>query len=242
MTGTLLPAEISTLRRGTHLLTHEGQRLCFVESTVVNLRTFEGKTVVIRGIFEPNSDPSLLPVLVTQDVTTLEQDLQRISLSTFGLTGTIPRSWIMATQKSTTVFLVEGTATPLVTIIRSPQTSLPSTGAPFQISGHYAVRQGTPNSQQEIASVESDGDLIVLTFTPPQEMEDADLLHAQWLVFLTSLTFGDASGKQSSATQSETTVGSPCGGTAGILCPTGQYCEITDFQENIGRCRTIGGA
>lgn len=32
--------------------------------------------------------------------------------------------------------------------------------------------------------------------------------------------------------------GQPCGGAAGILCPSGQYCEITDRKENIGRCKS----
>jgi hypothetical protein len=33
--------------------------------------------------------------------------------------------------------------------------------------------------------------------------------------------------------------GIPCGGAAGILCPSGQYCEITDSASNIGRCRAV---
>ncbi|OIO53367.1 hypothetical protein AUJ46_05125 [Candidatus Peregrinibacteria bacterium CG1_02_54_53] len=236
MTGTLLPAEISTLRRGTHLLILNGQRLCFVESSAISLRSFEGKTVVIRGIFEPNSDPALLPVLVTQDVTTLEQDIQHISLSAFGLRGSVPRSWIMATQKNATVFLIEGTATPLITIARLIETPLPASGAPLQVSGHHATRQVSDDSSEEVVSIESGDDLIVLTFTP-SEVENIDLLHAQWLAFLTSLSFATDNGTTSSAAQSQDSTGTPCGGTAGILCPAGHYCEITEFKENIGHCR-----
>lgn len=238
MTGTLLPAEIKTLRRGSHLLVDKvGQRLCFVESTTVNLRSFEGKVVVIRGVLELNSDPSLLPVLVTQDVTAVEQDMHVLSLPAFGLTGIVPRTWLEATQKDSTVLLVEGTSTPLVTITLKKQTPLPATGAPFQISGHHATREVTPGTQREITSLERGDDLVVLTFAPPTGSGDLSLLHAQWSGFLTSLAFTEAISAQSSSTLSEQSAGTPCGGTAGILCPAGQYCAITDIKENIGHCR-----
>ncbi|MDD4287750.1 MAG: hypothetical protein PHO20_03160 [Candidatus Peribacteraceae bacterium] len=239
MTGTLLPAEISTFRRGTHLLETNGQRLCFVESTTINLRSFEGKTVVIRGVFEPNSDPTLLPVLVTQDVTAVEQDSHLLSLPAFGLTGSIPRSWIIATQKDFTVLLVENTSVPLVTITLKKQTPLPTSGAPFLISGHHATREGGSGSQEEATSIERGDDLIVITFTPPKESEDSDLLRAQWSGFLTSLIFTETSSSQASNAASERTAGTPCGGTAGILCPAGEYCAITDMKENIGHCKKI---
>ncbi|MDD5103331.1 MAG: hypothetical protein PHX93_02940 [Candidatus Peribacteraceae bacterium] len=240
MTGSLLSAEISTLRRGSHLLIdREGKRLCFVESTTINLRSFEGKTVVIRGVFEPNTDPTMLPVLVTQDVTAVEQDLTPLPLPAFGLNGMIPRSWIQATQKDKTVLLAEGTSIPLVTIALQIQTPLPATGAPFLISGHHATRAVTPGTQEETTSVERGDDLIVITFTPPKDAEDADLLRAQWGGFLTSLAFSDAGGAQSSSALSEQAAGTPCGGTAGILCPAGQYCEISNLQENIGHCRAV---
>jgi len=242
MTGTLVPAEISTLRRGSHLLTIQGRRVFFVESTTVNLRSFEGKLVVIRGVLEPNSDPAILPVLVTQDVKAVEQDLTPLSLPAFGLSGNVPRSWIMAKQKDATVLLLEGTATPLVTIEQKKQTPLPSSGAPFFISGHHATRQTNPDSQKEITSIAWEDGLVVLTFAPPAETtpEDAGLLRAQWGGFLTSLSFsGAASGTQSTSSTSETADGTPCGGTAGILCPEGQYCAITDMQQNIGHCKKI---
>ena len=239
MTGTLLPAEITTLRRGSHLLVDkEGQRLCFVESTTINLRSFEGKTVVIRGVLEPDTDATYLPILVTQDVTATEQDMHALSLPAFGLTGSIPRTWLDAIQKDSTVLLVEGSSVPLVTITLKKQTPLPATGAPFQISGHHATRAVTPGTQEETTSVERGDDLIVLTFSPPPgDAANAELLRAQWGGFLTSLAFTDASGSQSSSAQSEQVAGTPCGGTAGILCPSGQYCAITDMKENIGHCR-----
>ncbi|MDD5041931.1 MAG: hypothetical protein PHX87_06165 [Candidatus Peribacteraceae bacterium] len=238
MTGTLLPAEISTLRRGSHRLMDQNVSLCFVESQTVNLRVFEGKRVVVRGVLEPNSDPTLLPVLVTQDVKAVEQDLEELSLRAFGLHGRIPHSWIEATQKDATILLAEGISTPLVTITLKKETPLPASGAPFLISGHHAVRQNSADTGGETVTVESDGGVVVIVFTPPKGTEDSDALRSQWLVFLTSLSFTASSSAQaSSQTQSPSPDGTPCGGTAGILCPEGQYCAIEDLQENIGHCR-----
>ena len=33
--------------------------------------------------------------------------------------------------------------------------------------------------------------------------------------------------------------GNPCGGTAGILCPAGEYCAVADRESNVGRCRKL---
>lgn len=238
MTGTLLPAEITTLRRGSHKLMVEDQTLCFVESTTVNLRAFEGKRIVIRGIFEPNTDPTMLPVLVTQDVTAVEQDLVPFSLPSLGLTGQTPRTWIKATQQNSTLFLLEGSATPLLAISVQKQSPLPTTGAPFIISGFHAVRQSDSARNEETVSIEYHDDLIVIVFRAP-EGEDSDLLRAQWGAFLTTLSLAGSTSSTQTSSSAAPSDGVPCGGTAGILCPAGQYCAITDMKENIGHCRPV---
>ncbi len=238
MTGTLVATEISTQRRGSHLLMVDGQNLSFVESTTVNLRSFEGKTVVIRGVLEPNTDPTMLPVLVTQDVTAMEQDIVPFSLPSLGLTGKTPRAWIKATQQHATLFLLEGTATPILEISAKKQSPLPTTGAPFIISGLHAVRQNDSAKNEEIVSIEQDEDLIVLVFRAPQG-EDSDLTRAQWGAFLTTLSIAGSTSSVQTSSSASRSDGAPCGGTAGILCPTGQYCAITDMKENIGHCRSL---
>ncbi len=30
----------------------------------------------------------------------------------------------------------------------------------------------------------------------------------------------------------------PCGGSAGLLCPKGEFCEVQDISNRIGRCRS----
>jgi hypothetical protein len=48
-------------------------------------------------------------------------------------------------------------------------------------------------------------------------------------------------GSSLSAAATGSGAGLPCGGTAGILCPGGFYCDITDVANNVGRCKKIGG-
>ncbi len=50
---------------------------------------------------------------------------------------------------------------------------------------------------------------------------------------------GDASSSQGSAASLNPLQGAPCGGEAGILCPQGSYCEITDVEANVGRCKSL---
>lgn len=238
MTGTLLPADISVLRRGTHFLVKDGRRLCFVESTTVNLHAFEQKSVTVRGTFEANIDPTLLPVLVTQEVTPVEEETQNVTFSPSDLTGVVPRSWLKGTQKGVTVFLPEGGGEPVLSVSRQKATPLPTSGAPFQISGHHAVRNRHSGTSGETLSIEDGTDLILMTFTPRGNVDEPTLLRTQWAAFLSSLRFGAASSASSlPSSGSGALKGTPCGGTAGILCPAGQYCAITDLQENIGHCR-----
>lgn len=238
MTGTLLPADISVLRRGTHYLVENGQRLCFVESTTVNLHAYEQKVMAVRGTFEANTDPTLLPVLVAEQVMPVEEEMQNVTFSPADLHGVVPRSWFKGTQKGATVFLPEGGGEPVVTVNRQKETPLPPSGAPFQISGHHAVRSQHSGNSGETLSIEDGADLILLAFTPQGNADELALLRAQWTAFLSSLRFGATSSASSlPSSGSGAVTGTPCGGTAGILCPTGQYCQITDMKENIGHCR-----
>lgn len=47
---------------------------------------------------------------------------------------------------------------------------------------------------------------------------------------------GSSISSSSYSSVSSISLGAPCGGTAGILCPAGQYCFITDPESNTGRC------
>ncbi len=52
LTGTLIPAELSLTRRGTHVLKVDGDDVAFVESAAVNLRRSRR---LISPLFQPRS-------------------------------------------------------------------------------------------------------------------------------------------------------------------------------------------
>lgn len=66
--GVLLPAGLSTVRRGSFFLSQGGRMVYYAESPTIPLHRFVGCDCSFRGVVEPNSDPAALPVLVVQEV------------------------------------------------------------------------------------------------------------------------------------------------------------------------------
>lgn len=66
--GVLSPAGLSTVRRGSFLLSQGGRMVYYAESPTIPLHRFVGCNCSFRGLVEPNSDPAALPVLVVQEV------------------------------------------------------------------------------------------------------------------------------------------------------------------------------
>ncbi|MDD4627918.1 MAG: hypothetical protein PHE68_00800 [Candidatus Peribacteraceae bacterium] len=237
--GLLLPTEISLLRRGTHVLKKDGKEFCLVESQTVNLRSFENNEVEMKGTFEYNSDPQLLPVLVVREMKLTEQDTKDVSLPSLGFSCRTPTAWTKEEVSGSTRFIMTGNPEPIVSVQKKKGASLP-TGAPFLIDGNHAVRTVDATTKAESVSLINGDDLITFAFTPGPEPSDE--LKAQWSSFLDSIHFSSVDGSSSSASDtgsSENDEGAPCGGAAGILCPSGQYCAITDVKENIGKCRSV---
>lgn len=82
-------------------------------------------------------------------------------------------------------------------------------------------------------------DVLTFVYTPlPDTPEELD---AVFLSIIHSIAF---SGQRAASSASNSVVpppdaGNACGGPAGILCPAGAYCEVTDLATNIGRCRKL---
>src|SRR3989344_2257617 len=91
----LIGAELSIVRRGTHLLLQEGVERYLVESKIIALRSFEGKEVMIRGFFEDNADSSHLPVLVVEEIREQEEAWKKIDIEAPGLIFDIPPEWLV---------------------------------------------------------------------------------------------------------------------------------------------------
>lgn len=233
MTGILLATKIDVLRRGTHLLRVRQNEQYYVESSLVNLRAAEGKLVVIRGTFERNSDPTLAPILVAQEMRVSSANLQEISVDTLGFTASVPTEWLVSKGPDETLILLPGISQPIGSIRIADGTGLPP-GSPFLVDNRHASRSTDPVTAVDTVTVDHDGTFVTFRLTA-LNAPDIDLLKTQWSQFLSSVRFATVSGAASAATGSGS--GMPCGGTAGILCPPGQYCAITDVTENVGRCR-----
>jgi hypothetical protein len=235
LTGVLLPVPVSISRRGTHSLVQNGEVTALVESSSVNLRQMEGMDVIVTGHFERNTDPDALPVLVASGVTLVNLEMRTWQLPAQRMSIDTPLDWspeflpdgVQFSQTGGTVFLAvsTGALTGLPTANRMTVGGRPAALVHGTGAQTLYIHNGSSLLLLEFATSVTGGDTLILriirsiTFTTPSS---------------------SASSLPSSGTGSNGSVsGIPCGGTAGVLCPSGQYCEITDSINNIGRCRSL---
>ncbi len=238
VTGILRPATLSVARRGTHLLVSEGQETLYVESTSVSLRRYEGKRVTLRGILEANTVPREYPVLVVEVVESVEETTEEHPIRMFNLLLRTPMEWERKTVGEEVRFFPQGASEPLVTLRSSPVEEFPEGGIPLVISGNRAERLIDEFSGAHFVFVDlGGGRILTISFTPRPEAGDPEVQRSEFLSLLNSIEFLEE--KRPEVQTGTGSLGSPCGGTAGILCPPGFLCEVTDLKENIGRCRRI---
>jgi len=247
LTGTLIPAELSLKRRGTHLLDVNGRNVAFVESTTVNLRSFELTTVGVTGSFERNTDPADLPVFIATSVRPVEIPAHSVDVPSVGLTVRVPMEWNMKTFDDGVSFSLTGATTPFLRIMKTSLTRLPSEGRPILVGGYDAVRVDGKDGQ----AVFVQSGRVILSFTWTSRDDSQDAAFAQLL--RTAVVRGN--GSSSSATTmtggifvlpSTSSAGSaaslsgprPCGGPAGVLCPAGTYCNVTE-TDGVGTCVSL---
>lgn len=236
MSGVLLPVPISISRRGTHELVDNGVQKSLVESSKVNLRDFEGVDVVITGHLERNTDPKALPVLVASGVVLQVIEQRTWDVPSLGLSLVAPATWngeqtekgIQFTQTgSLEVFLNVGSMSGIV---------LPA-GDSMVIGGLRGVTYADAGSIA--AYVVLNGRTIYFSLTPEINGKTY-ATSADFRRLLQGVVFQKKSSSIATASSGSTaSAGIPCGGAAGILCPAGQYCEVTDSATNIGRCRSV---
>lgn len=240
--GTLRATEISLVRRGSHLLYQEGAEHAYVESAQVNLRSYENQMVTLSGSYEYNTDPTQLPVFVVSAVTSFEETTKEWVLPALQIQLEAPVEWERKSTAGKVHFHLPNEEQPLITLYTQarPQNEedLP-TGVSVVVDGLPAIRISNDVGGQTI-HVLQDEKLLSIVYQPPLD-ERSETLRADWLHLLASISF-DRSVSVSSApssTSSQQGVGTACGGPAGILCPQGQYCDITDVENDIGVCRGI---
>jgi len=248
--GTLEQAPFSSIRRGTHVLSQDGEDVYFVESLTLNLRTYEGKEVELVGTLEHNSDPSALPVLVVSQVLSSAVDGARSwTIPLLSLTMTTPAVWNANIEQDTVRFTASGSAktTLIVTAVQqSDAVFTASANAAFTVGSRRAVR--VPGDRVDTVFLErqpgGSGTVPVLRFTFDTALSPDDGVRERLeKSIVSSVVFkGDSASSRSSASSrpqssASGSTGMPCGGPAGILCPAGQYCNITDLTTDSGRCR-----
>ncbi len=238
----LIPADVSLDRRGNHALVIDGKTQFFLESKNENLGAYEGQTVSVSGNLEGNVKAEDLPVLVVTSIKTAHghEPLHSWDVPALDLRIKAPETWQAKIKDGIVSFSLSGETAPLLSITQVSQTgSLPS-GTATYIAGRRGIRT-TPerSTTQEIFIQEQDRIIRLQLDIPSQQsiktVEEGQILLAQFENVLASLKF--LSDQSSSAPATGTGAGTPCGGTAGILCASGYFCDISDPIERIGICR-----
>ncbi|PIR48816.1 hypothetical protein COU80_03945 [Candidatus Peregrinibacteria bacterium CG10_big_fil_rev_8_21_14_0_10_55_24] len=254
VTGVLFPAPLSRIRRGTHLLTQEGETLFYVESARVNLRSLEQKRLELKGTLEYNTNPHDLPVLIAQEALVMEEEQKHWEYPTIGIDFSLPAAWRSIEDPARSeVRLYAADATEASVLINRTEGTVELLDHPFPVvvDGIQAERQVDETSGSELVrilwgTVGENPMYIHLLFAPKDEDPQAE--KSVWFALLNNMmisrkdTQTEGQSTSSAPTGSGSAVGMPCGGTAGVLCPQGQFCDITDLQENIGICRRSTGA
>ena len=244
LTGVVLPSPVSLDRRGTHILRVEGEGKAFLESPRIHIVPFEGRTVGVTGHFERNIDPLDLPVLIVDRVYTTKNDAKMTSLDAAGLSVRAPTGWVASQESGTLLFHLTGSTVAILSISLERTGGAPAIGQPVSVGRESGIRTiDEKTGAQTITLLRADRRVVFL-FTPKGSREQMEDLRQGFLSLLASVSFSTQSSSSSKTsslplTGSGAGSGRPCGGAAGILCPTSEYCEVTDRATSIGICRKL---
>lgn len=244
--GVLLRAELSLVRRGSHILRIDGEDTYFVESSKLNLQPYEKKEVELEGTLEFNVSDEYLPVfIVDRIVSVIEQKMKHWDIHSIGIGFDAPETWAGKVESGKALLSVAGSPAPVISIFaeKVAEDDEEPVGMPVVVGNERGVRQVDEVSGAQKIIVSRDDERVIFIFDP-SDIADADIVREQWLALLNSVvfaqTFTQSTGTgTSTGTGSYNATGSPCGGPAGILCPEGYFCNITHMEENIGQCAAI---
>ncbi|MBI3618502.1 hypothetical protein HY213_00530 [Candidatus Peregrinibacteria bacterium] len=264
VTGILKPLAFSLHRRGTHVLLQQGIPLFDVESAAVNLHVHEGERVTLKGVIEPNTDATALPVLVARSLMIASGSMlyHTVPFPLLQISFDVPTDWTSHAEDEFAQFTASGSSEPLLTLFLQPIAGSDfETGAaahatvtrtPFSIGSKRAIRAIDAVTGAETISIDRGIDpsiapekrvitLVFVAFSPSDETMaeiQAHVEHSLRAVGQFSSSSASINQKKSSSSASAS-AGQPCGGIAGILCPAGFYCAVTDPKNNIGVCRAF---
>lgn len=233
-TGTLVSTGVSLIRRGTHVLKVDGKSFYYLESKNENLQAFDNQRVFLEGVSEANTYAEYLPVVVVSKIKALDSSTTTHTWKVPALNMSIvtPDDWVGSIEKNTVTFRLKETNEPLLTIMQKNDTALPQ-GKPLRLAGKAGVKIDRDKNAQDIYLPDGNR-ILTLHFTPP-DTAPSSLLDA-YATTLATLTFLTSSSSSALHPTTGSGAGMPCGGPAGVLCPSGFYCDIQDTKLNIGKC------
>jgi len=235
-TGTITSTGTSLFRRGTHVLSADGGIRFYLESRKVDLSQFANSYAVVRGEVVPNTHEKFLPVLVVESAEEIKSkgnsELQKYTIASLGISLEASKTWISTLDEGSLSFNLAEEKGSFIRIEASPE-KLPE-GLHVRIDGRNGIRTVDESEKIHRIYVErKDNDIILFTFSPKGER--SALLRDVFYTMVQSVKFKEDS------EGGEEVKGSlqPCGGSAGVLCPEGEYCEVKELDTGIGVCREV---
>lgn len=247
VTGVLEAAELSAKRRGSFRVVQEGIDVYYAESSLVNLREFEGKFTTLRGTLEHNTDPNDLPVLVVESVLDVEETVTVHTFTDIKLSLEAPVHWKLVRRAGSYRFYVNARDVdeeelqeedPILYVSQSAAEVFPAGGSPIVIDATRATRLTDDVTSEQIVAVDRPEAVLVLRFTPGSSAH-AGRLSERFEEILESIELLEEEKDPDGPVFGTGSLGNPCGGSAGILCPDGYYCDVQDFEDNVGKCRKL---
>jgi hypothetical protein len=218
-----------------------GEKKYFVESRTQNLSDLEGQTVFAEGTLEANTTKSDLPVLVAMNVKRShgDEDLHRFEIPALNLRIGVPLTWAGTIKNNVASFMMAGETLPLLTIRRMSGTTLPPGGTSIFIKNRRGTRIEGQANLVDVYILEKDT-VIEFHFDPAMQSqlkteEEGAIVASQFERSLSTISF--LTDKEAVVPVAGSGASMPCGGSAGILCPSGYFCNINDFTNQIGQCK-----
>ena len=241
-TGTIAQTGASLYRRGTHQLLMSGHPRFFLESKTVDLNSFAGKRVAIRGEVSPNTHKKFLPIFRVDEVNIVgdieEVDVQEYTVSSLRLSLEAPRNWVSDLSDGRLTFSLPEESGPFVAVELRVVDLFPE-GLHIRIDGQNGVRIVDEEAGVHTVFVDTGADDATLFIFAPKGDESAQLRDA-FYTMLRSVDFDEVENTETSEDPEDISgSGIPCGGPAGVLCPEGEYCKVKEIDTGIGNCRSL---
>lgn len=230
--GVITPVPLDLINSTTHHFTDVDGMVYKAKSNIIFLREYEALSATIIGDiqYQAHSAP-ILTITSVQEVH--EKRIKEIQIPTLGINLSIPSLWQLTSKNGVlTIAMQQSGAT--VTLANTTLTVVPTGTSVSQSLPAVRVSTEFGDSLYYLASP-----VGIISLRP-----SAIVTLAQMQELLQIITLLPSSSSVSSAAISQSgsllpSIGPVCGGSAGLLCPTHYYCNVTDTVTSIGRCALI---